>query len=183
IAGGLAAKDGPNQASFASVMMVFALACWISARLIPPTGQAAPDLKLDFNIVRSTFRLLGALKAEPRLWWGGLVTSWFWLVGAIALSLLPPLVKNVLGGDDSVITAFLAVFAIAIGVGSALASWLAHGRIVLFPTLLAAVLLALFALDLAWTTWSLAPAATIDLANVFKTAHGVRIAIDLAGLA
>ena len=55
IAGGLAAKDGPNQASFASVMMVFALACWISARLIPPTGQAAPDLKLDFNIVRSTF--------------------------------------------------------------------------------------------------------------------------------
>src|ERR1700724_3667991 len=119
IAGGLAAQDGPHQASFARVMMVFALACWISARLIPPTGQAAPDLKLDFNIIRSTFRLLGALKAEPRLWWGGLVTSWFWLVGAIALSLLPPLVKNVLGGDDSVITAFLAVFAVARGGASA----------------------------------------------------------------
>src|SRR5438105_5058069 len=75
IAGGLAAKDGPDQASFASVMMVFALATWISARLIPPTGSAAPDLKLDYNIVRSTFRLLGALKADSRLWWGGLVTS------------------------------------------------------------------------------------------------------------
>jgi acyl-[acyl-carrier-protein]-phospholipid O-acyltransferase/long-chain-fatty-acid--[acyl-carrier-protein] ligase len=117
------------------------------------------------------------------LWWGGLVTSWFWVVGAIVLSLLPPLVKSVIGGDDTVITAFLAVFAVAIGVGSALASWLAHGRIVLFPTLLAAVLLGLFALDLAWATWDATPPATVGLAGVFSSAHGLRITADLAGLA
>jgi acyl-[acyl-carrier-protein]-phospholipid O-acyltransferase / long-chain-fatty-acid--[acyl-carrier-protein] ligase len=183
IAGGFTAHDGPDQALFASVMMVFALATWIAARLIPPSGRAAPDLKIDFNIARSTFRLLAGLKADRRLWWGGLVTSWFWLVGAIVLSLLPPLVKTVIGGDDSVITAFLAVFAVGIGIGSALASWLAHGRIVLFPTLLAAVLLALFALDLAWTTWNLTTAATVGLADVFRSARGVHLAIDLAGLA
>jgi acyl-[acyl-carrier-protein]-phospholipid O-acyltransferase / long-chain-fatty-acid--[acyl-carrier-protein] ligase len=183
IAGGFTAHDGPDQALFASVMMVFALATWLAARLIPPSGRAAPDLKIDFNIARSTFRLLAGLKADRRLWWGGLVTSWFWLVGAIVLSLLPPLVKTVIGGDDSVITAFLAVFAVGIGIGSALASWLAHGRIVLFPTLLAAVLLALFALDLAWTTWNLTTAASIGLADVFRSARGVHLAIDLAGLA
>src|SRR5262245_2399613 len=184
IAGGLTAHDGPDQALFASVMMVFALATWIAARLIPPSGRAAPDLKIDFNIVRSTFRLLGGLKSDPRLWWGGLVTSWFWLVGAIVLSLLSPLVKTVIGGDDSVITAFLAVFAVSIGIGSALASWLAHGRIVLFPTLLAAVLLALFGLDLGWATWNPPPAATaVGFAEVFSSARGLRIAIDLAGLA
>src|SRR5262249_46975835 len=93
IAGGLAAKQGPGagrlaaqegtaEPSFSSIMMLLALACWISARFFPPPGRAAPDLVLDFNIVRSTFRLLGILKADPRLWWGGLVTSWFWLVGA-----------------------------------------------------------------------------------------------------
>ena len=100
IAGGIAAGKGPDQAAFASVMMVFALATWLAARLIPPSGRAAPDLKLDFNIARSTYRLLAALKAEPRLWWGGLVASWFWLIGAVALSLLPPLVQTVIGGDD-----------------------------------------------------------------------------------
>ncbi|MBV8745492.1 MAG: MFS transporter, partial [Xanthobacteraceae bacterium] len=184
IAGGLAARGGPDQAAFASIMMVVALATWGAARLIPPSGRAAPDLKLDFNIARSTYRLLAALKAEPRLWWGGLVTSWFWLVGAVALSLLPPLVQTVIGGDEMVITAFLAVFAIAIGVGSGLASWLAHGRIVLFPTLLAAVLLAIFALDLGWTTWNMTPAATkLGLAEVFKSARGLHVAFDLAGLA
>jgi acyl-[acyl-carrier-protein]-phospholipid O-acyltransferase / long-chain-fatty-acid--[acyl-carrier-protein] ligase len=184
IAGGVAAGKGPDQAAFASVMMVFALATWLAARLIPPSGRAAPDLKLDFNIARSTFRLLAALKAEPRLWWGGLVASWFWLIGAVVLSLLPPLVQTVIGGNDTVITAFLAVFAIAIAIGSGLASWLAHGRIVLFPTLLAAVLLAIFALDLGWTTWNLTPAATkIGLSEVFKSGAGIHIALDLAGLA
>ena len=164
--------------------MLFALATWLAARLIPPSGRAAPDLKLDFNIARSTYRMLAALKAEPRLWWGGLVASWFWLIGAVALSLLPPLVQTVIGGNDHVITAFLAVFAIAIAVGSGLASWLAHGRIVLFPTLLAAVLLAIFALDLGWTTWNLTPAATkIGLSEVFKSGAGIHIALDLAGLA
>ncbi|MBV9240359.1 MAG: acyl-[ACP]--phospholipid O-acyltransferase, partial [Xanthobacteraceae bacterium] len=152
--------------------------------LIPPSGRAAPDLNLDFNIARSTYRLLAALKADPRLWWGGLVASWFWLIGGVVLSLLPPLVQTVIGGDDTVITAFLAVFAIAIAIGSGLASWLAHGRIVLFPTLLAAVLLAIFALDLGWTTWNLTPAATkIGLSEVFKSAAGIHIALDLAGLA
>ena len=33
------------------------------------------------------------------------MTSWFWLVGAVVLSLLPPLVKNVLGGNEEVVTA------------------------------------------------------------------------------
>jgi acyl-[acyl-carrier-protein]-phospholipid O-acyltransferase/long-chain-fatty-acid--[acyl-carrier-protein] ligase len=184
IAGGLAARKGPDQATFASIMMLFALATWIAARLIPPSGRAAPNLKLDFNIARSTFRLLSALKAEPRLWWGGLVTSWFWLIGAVALSLLPPLVEMVIGGDDTVITAFLAVFAVGIAIGSGLASWLAHGRIVLFPTLLAAVLLAIFALDLGWTTWNMAPAATtIGLSEVFKSIRGLHVAFDLAALA
>jgi acyl-[acyl-carrier-protein]-phospholipid O-acyltransferase/long-chain-fatty-acid--[acyl-carrier-protein] ligase len=165
-------------------MMFFAVATWIAARMIPPSGRAAPNLKLDFNIARSTFRLPGALKAEPRLWWGGLVSSWFWLIGAVVLSLLPPLVQTVIGGDETVITAFLAVFAIAIAIGSGLASWLAHGRIVLFPTLLAAVLLAIFALDLGWTTWNLTPAATkIGLSEVFKSSRGLHIAFDLAGLA
>jgi acyl-[acyl-carrier-protein]-phospholipid O-acyltransferase/long-chain-fatty-acid--[acyl-carrier-protein] ligase len=72
---------------------------------------------------------------------------------------------------------------VAIGVGSALASWLAHGRIVLFPTLLAAVLLGLFALDLSWAMWDVTTTATAGFAEVFRSARGLRVAIDLAGLA
>ncbi|GIK82501.1 MAG: acyl-[ACP]--phospholipid O-acyltransferase [Alphaproteobacteria bacterium] len=183
IVGGLAAKNGGDPASFGGLIMGFAVACWIAALMIPATGQGAPGLRIDPNIARSTGALLRDLKAAPRLWWGGLVTSWFWLVGAVVLSLMPPLVKTVLGADEEVVTAFLAIFSISVAVGSGLAAWLAHGRIVLFPTLLGAFLLGVFALDLGWTTYGVAPAATAGLAEVFSSARGLRIAVDLAGLA
>ena len=119
----------------ARMIMVFALLCWVASLFIPRTGQGAPNLRVDPNIARSTGSLLRDLWIDHRLWWGGLVTSWFWLVGAVVLSLMPPLVKTVLGATEEVVTAYLAIFSIAIAVGSLLAAWLAHGRIVLFPTL------------------------------------------------
>jgi acyl-[acyl-carrier-protein]-phospholipid O-acyltransferase / long-chain-fatty-acid--[acyl-carrier-protein] ligase len=184
IVGGLAAKGGGDPASFAGLMMVFALLCWISARFIPATGEAAPDLKIDGNVVRSTFKLLGELKAQRRLWWGGLVVSWFWLVGIIVMSLLPPLVKNILGGDEQVVTVFLAIFSVAIAVGSGLASWLASGRIILIPTVFGALMLGAFALDLGFATLNVDPGTTtLGIAGVFGSIRGIRIAIDLAGLA
>src|SRR5262249_1655795 len=121
---GLTTDDELPNASFASVMIVVALANWTTSRAIPPTGNAAPDLKIDFRIVRSTFRLLGSLKAEPRLWWGGVVGTWFWTLGTIVLSLLPPLVEILVGGGQLAVTAFFAIFAISVGVGAGLASWL-----------------------------------------------------------
>jgi acyl-[acyl-carrier-protein]-phospholipid O-acyltransferase / long-chain-fatty-acid--[acyl-carrier-protein] ligase len=184
IVGGLAAKEGVHPVYFAVLIMVFSLACWGSSLLIPKTGQGAPNLYVDPNIARSTGALLKDLWIDKRLWWGGLVTSWFWLVGAVALSLMPPLVKNVLGASEEVVTAYLAVFSVAIAVGSLLAAWLAHGRIVLFPTLLGAFLLAVFALDLGLSTWGAPLVITkLGVAEVFSSWKGIRIAIDLAGLA
>ncbi len=184
IAGGLAAKGGGDPTIMAALLLTFALLCWSSSLLIPPVGQAAPDLRISPNIAKSTVELISHLRADRRLWWGALVTSWFWLVGAVVLSLLPPLVKFVLGGVEEVVTAFLAIFSIAVAVGSGLAAWLAAGRIVILPTLVGAVLLGVFALDLAWVTYGVASATTPQgLGDVFGSALGIRVTIDLAGLA
>ena len=181
---GFASGGGGSPATFSGLMMVFALACWGSALLIPRTGEAAPSLVIDFNIARSTYTLLRALKAEPRLWWGGLVVSWFWLVGAVVMSLLPPLIKNALGGAEQVVPAYLAVFTVAIAIGSGLASWLASGRIVLLPTVFGAVLIGAFAFDLGILTAGLAgEAAGQGVLDVLGSGPGIHVAIDLAGLA
>jgi acyl-[acyl-carrier-protein]-phospholipid O-acyltransferase/long-chain-fatty-acid--[acyl-carrier-protein] ligase len=183
IVGGLAAKEGNHPAMFGAMIMVFALLCWGSSLLIPRTGQAAPTLYVDPNIARSTGALLKDLWIDPRLWWGSLTTSWFWLVGAVALSLMPPLVKTVLGATEEVVTVFLAVFSISIAIGSGLAAWIAHGRIVLYPTLIGAALLAVFALDLGISNYGDLQAAPASVAAVFTSWKGIHIAIDLAGLA
>jgi acyl-[acyl-carrier-protein]-phospholipid O-acyltransferase/long-chain-fatty-acid--[acyl-carrier-protein] ligase len=184
IVGGMAAKSGGDPASFAGLMLVFALLCWTSSLFIPKVGSAAPDLKISLNIISSTRLLLRHLRDDSRLWWGALVTSWFWLVGAVVLSLLPPLVKTVLGGTEEVVTTFLAVFSVAVAVGSGLAAWLSAGRIVILPTLVGAILLGGFAIDLGWTTYgtplAIGPAGVRE---VFSSIRGLRVMIDLAGLA
>src|SRR6202000_1903158 len=125
---------------------------WVFARMIPPTGEGAPHLVVNHNIAVSTWRLLAELRTDPRQWWGGMVSSWFWLVGSVALTLIQPLVKDTLGGAEEVEPPYIAVFAIGVALGSGLASWLCHGRIVLVPTLIGAIFLAVFTLDLGWAT-------------------------------
>ena len=94
----LAAKEGVHPVYFAVADLVFSLRLLGIEPADPATtGQGAPNLCVDRNIARSTGSLLKDLWIDNRLWWGGLVTSWFWLVGAVALSLMPPLVKGVLG--------------------------------------------------------------------------------------
>ena len=133
IVAGLAAKEGGDPIHFAWLMMVSSAASWIASRFIPPTGEGAPHLIINRNIFASTGRLIKYLRAEPRLWWGSLVSSWFWLVGALVMSLLPPLVTYRLGGSEAVVTVFLTIFSVAVALGSGLAAWLSHGRIVLLP--------------------------------------------------
>ena len=178
------ARDGGSPAAFSALIMTFAVLCWVSSLMIPRTGEGDRNLVVQWNMASSTADLLKHLWADSRLWWAGMVTSWFWVVGAVVLSLLLPLVKNVLNGTEQVGTVFLGVFTVAVAVGSGLAAWLSAGRIVLLPTIIGAVLLGLFALDLGWTTRALVPPASpLGVGAILATPHGLRIAIDLAGLA
>jgi len=184
IVAGIAANGNSNPIHFAWLMVLTALASWLSSLLIPKTGAGAPDLAINPNILVSTGSLIKQVRVDPRLWWGAIVASWFWLVGALVLSLLPPLVSFGIGGDEQVVTIFLTIFSVSVAIGSGLAAWLAAGRIVLLPTLAAAVLLGLFSLDLGWTVAAVVPAASpIGIAAFFASRYSLHIALDLAGLA
>ncbi len=181
---GLASGGGAEAFMFAALVLGFALTCWLVALAIPPTGEGAPQLKISANIVASTAAMIRYLHADKRLWWGGLVTTWFWLVGIVVLSLLPPLIKTLIGGNEDTVTVYLALFTIAVGLGSGLAAVIAHGRIVLMTTLVGALLLAAFALDLGVSIWGAVPPATPQApAAVFSSFLGLRTAVDLAGIA
>jgi acyl-[acyl-carrier-protein]-phospholipid O-acyltransferase/long-chain-fatty-acid--[acyl-carrier-protein] ligase len=184
IAGGLAARGHGDVAAFAALLLSFAAACWIAALMIPPTGERAPQLRIAINVTASTAAMIRYLRADSRLWWGAMVTSWFWLVGIVVLSLLPPLIKDVNGGDENTVTAFLAMFSVAVGAGSGMAAVIARGQIVLKTTLVGAILLAVFALDLGIAMLHAGPAPSPQgPAVVLASALGIRTAIDLCGLA
>ena len=184
VACGLAAREHGGTAIFLALVIGFAVAAWLAALLIPSTAVGAPHLRISANIIASTAAMLRHLHTDARLWWGATVTSWFWLVGVVVLSLLPPLIKTLIGGDEATVTTYMALFTVAVGIGSALAARLAHGRIVLGITVAGAVLIGAFAVDLGIATMGLAPAAALQPPDVaFGSALGLRAAIDLCGLA
>jgi acyl-[acyl-carrier-protein]-phospholipid O-acyltransferase/long-chain-fatty-acid--[acyl-carrier-protein] ligase len=180
----ITANGTSNPIHFAWLMILTAFVAWLSATFIPARVAGAPELKINRNIFASTWSLLRQLREDRRLWWGGLVTSWFWLVGAVVMSLLLPLVQLDLGGTEAVATVFLTIFSVAVALGSGLAAWLGAGRIIILPTLIGAVLLGLFAIDLGWASHNFVHGPVpLGIADFFATAGSIHIGIDLAGLA
>jgi acyl-[acyl-carrier-protein]-phospholipid O-acyltransferase/long-chain-fatty-acid--[acyl-carrier-protein] ligase len=168
----------------AGVTVGFGVVSWIAAAFIPRTGSRAPDLKIDFNIARGTYRLLRQLYAQRPIFKAALVVSWFWAVGIIALSLVPTIVKENVGGDENVTTLFIACFVVGIAFGSLLAARLSRGRIILALAPIGSFLMGLFGLDLGLLMMGDAPAVgSVTWATFFSDPHGVRAAFDLIGFA
>jgi len=182
IGGALSMQGGGEPLLTAAVMTSFAAASYAAARFIPPTPRAAPEIALDFNIARGTAGLLYHLWRKTRLWRLGLVTTIFWLIGAIVLALLPTLVTRELGGSELVVTLHFAAFAFAISAGAGLAAFLLRGGIVLLPAAIGAAIGAIICGDIALTLATLAPAAQsaqLAPAAYFAAPGAVRGLIDL----
>jgi MFS family permease len=183
IAGGLSAKGRAPEGTVLQ-LMVIAIACFAASLFIPPTERAAPGLRANRNILASTFALLRDVTYDPVLWSRSMAVSWFWMSGAVALSLVPVVVRSKTGGGIEVETAVSALFALGIGAGSIAAAVIAHGRIYLKPVPLAAVGMAVFLIDLGAATFFLPVAmAEVGLAEFFSSLAGLRIAFDVVGLA
>ncbi|MBW0004345.1 MAG: acyl-[ACP]--phospholipid O-acyltransferase [Hyphomicrobiales bacterium] len=168
----------------AGFMVAISLASYVSSLFIRPTGAAAPQLEITRNPLASTLSLVSTLRVDRRLWIGGLIVSWFWLVGAMALSLLPSLVQTVFNGSEYVISLCLAIFAIGVALGSFLAAKASreHPNLALVP--LAAALMAIFCFDIARIAASVAPMPDLLSPSEFLlSSSGWHLLADLLGLA
>ncbi len=184
IAGNFVAISSTASIAIAAAAVVLAVLCWLSARMIPETGEAAPDLVINDNPLSSTFSLISEIRADRRIWIGGLITSWFWVVGAVVLALQPQILKTLVGGSEGVVTLGLVVFTVGVGVGSVIAARASHNRPNLALVPIGALLMGLFCLDIALVIARLpAAAATISAYEFATSLTGVRLLVDFALLA
>jgi acyl-[acyl-carrier-protein]-phospholipid O-acyltransferase/long-chain-fatty-acid--[acyl-carrier-protein] ligase len=184
IAGGIAVKSASTPAVVVAVILALAVASWLFARAIPVVGPAAPGLAITPNPWTSTLALLRELKGEARLWSGAHIVSWFWLVGSVALSLLPAMVKDNIGGNEDVVTLGLATFVVGIAAGSALAARASHGTPNLALVPLGAVMMGFFALAIALIAGLMTPAGqSLGPLGVLASGSGLALLVSLLGLA
>jgi acyl-[acyl-carrier-protein]-phospholipid O-acyltransferase/long-chain-fatty-acid--[acyl-carrier-protein] ligase len=183
IAGGFAAAQGRAAWTVALQLAVVGLACWGASRFIARTGVGAPGLAVNPNPFASTREILRELRRDDRQWVGGAAVSWFWLVGAVSLSLVPVVVKSRIGGGIEVETAINMLFAVGIAVGSLLAAIFAHGRIQLAPAPYLLVAIGAVLIDLGVATGAL-PQTTIEIGlfAFFSRGAGLHLVADVLAL-
>jgi acyl-[acyl-carrier-protein]-phospholipid O-acyltransferase / long-chain-fatty-acid--[acyl-carrier-protein] ligase len=106
--------------------------------------------------------------------------SWFWLVGAVTLSLVPVIIKARIGAGIEVETAINLFFAIGIAAGSLLAAAIAHGRIKLAPAPYLLLAMAAALIDLGLSSGALAQTeAQLGLAEFLRSRAGLRVIFDI----
>jgi len=129
IIAGLSMASGYGVTGVIAIALGAAVIGTLSGKMVPSTGQADPNLKVTKNIFRSTHQQLSRAWGFDISRQSILGISWIWLYGSLHLSQMPVIAKNHMGGDETVVTLFMAVFSIGIGVGSFLSSKLLKGKI------------------------------------------------------
>ncbi|MGY2902669.1 acyl-[ACP]--phospholipid O-acyltransferase [Bradyrhizobium sp. URHC0002] len=178
ITGGLFIAGASHMGWICLAVVGLSILSWAFAARIPVSQPSAPDLPITANPWTSTVHLLKSLYAEPRLWDGMVIVSWFWMVGAIVLSLLPALVKGGVGGTEGVVTVCLAVFAIGIAAGSLFAAQLSHVRPNLALVPIGAIVMGIVGLDLAWAIGSTVHGTDVTAAAFITSFAGFRMLAD-----
>jgi 1-acyl-sn-glycerol-3-phosphate acyltransferase len=181
IAGGvLVAVPGWGPALASVAVVGLAVAGWAVSRGVPPVPPEEPALRIRWNPVRETIRIIGYARENRTVFLSILGISWFWFFGALALAQFPALGREVLGGDEHVVTLLLTVFSVGVGVGCFLCERLSGDKIEIGLVPFGSIGLTIFALDL-WLAAgaAAAPAGTLDVAGFLGSLAHWRLAADL----
>jgi len=150
ITGGLVIAGGDVWVSRLGLLVVMvAVLGFFTSRFVQKTPPANPELQVKLNPVTPTIEILRVTRSVKTVFLSALAISWFWFLGASFLSLLPNFSKDVMFGSETVVTLFLSVFCVGIGVGSMLCERLSRRRLELGLVPLGSIGMSLFAVDLA----------------------------------
>ncbi len=185
IAGGLLILTDFGTTVVSGVVVLLAIAGWATSLAIPKTPIADPSLRIEPNFAAETARIVGRARENRSVFLSILGISWFWLVGATFLAQFPAFTKDVLAADETVVTLFLTVFSIGIGVGSLICNRLVKGEITAKYVPFGILGMTVFVVDLYMATSGLSnDGSTLVGAAAFLSApENWRILADLLGIA
>ena len=110
-------------------VLAAAVAGLVAGRSVPPAPRLGPKIDLDWNVFRSSWRLISGTMHIPRLFLAICAISFFWTIGMVLIIVFPPLVKNVLTAEAPVASLMLAVFSIGVALGSVIINAMLRGRV------------------------------------------------------
>ena len=182
IVGGLLVMADGGEMMIAIISLVVALMGYVASRFIPPAPAPMPGLRIRANIFSATWDIIQHDRKTPRVFRSIIGISWLWVMGAVYLSQFPSIAKDVLGGDESVVTLFLALFSLGVGAGSMLVAMLTKGKISTRYVVWGAFGIVVFSLDLGLLCLHTMPplhGGAIGIAQFLHNPMHWRVMIDL----
>lgn len=149
---------------------------------IPQAPAGNPDLKINWNPLSETWHNYQFVRKNRVVMLSILGISWFWYYGATFLTQIPAYTKDVLGGNEHVVTFLLTVFSVGIAIGSLLCEKLSDKRVELGLVPFGSIGLTLFGVDLYFATNHLTPEVTTGLAEFIVNPLHYRVIFDLVGI-
>jgi len=174
----IATQNGREYVSI--VVIAIAGAGYLVSRLIPGAPPAAPDLTVNWNPASETWANLKFTRTNRTVFLSVLGISWFWFYGATFLAQFPSYSKDVLGGDEQVVTLLLTTFSIGVGTGSLLCERLSGRKVEIGLVPFGSIGLTLFALDLYFASPAAGTGYTVGAAEFLGQLQHWRILLDLA---
>ena len=156
-----------------------------SGRAVPPAPRLGPPVPLDWNVVRSSWRLVAATMHIPRLFLAICSISFFWTIGMVLVIVFPPLVKNVLTSEASVASVLLAMFSIGVALGSVVINAMLKGRVSarFSPGSVLAMAVSVLALWAVVGRWTPAPDGTLyDAWSFLRQPWAIPLLLSLLGV-
>ncbi len=173
---------GPTYVAVAS--LVVAVIGRVVAGFIPNSPAPQPDLKVNWNPVTETWANLKIAHQNRVVFHSLIGNSWLWFFGSIFLTSFTGFSKEVLGGNEQVVTLLLALFSVGIGLGCVLCEKMSGHKVEVGLVPFGAIGMTLFAVDLYFASRGLKPGATLIGASEFmKVWQHWRVAADLFLLA
>ena len=153
---------------------------YLVSRRVPRVPPPDPNLEINWNPITETARNLRFAYRNRTVFLSLLGVSWFWFFGALFLSQVPAFVRDYLGGNEAVVTLFLAVFSVGIGAGSLLVERMSGHKVEIGLVPFGAIGLTVFALDLFLASPATTTSATVGVADFLGRDGTARILFDLA---
>ncbi len=179
LGGWLVAQEGWGVAAAAFVTMGISATGFLLSRLIPLAPAAAPELKINWNPFTETWRNFQFMRGNRTVFLSVLGISWFWFYGSIFITQFPNLSKDILSGQEPVVTLLLIVFSIGIGIGSLLCERLSGRKVEIGLVPFGSIGLTLFGIDLYFALAAHLQHEPMALAAFVRDAGHWRILADL----
>jgi 1-acyl-sn-glycerol-3-phosphate acyltransferase len=182
IAGGLASAAPSGIGLWVPLATcLIAVAGWLACLRIPSAPAADPGLRIDWNPLKETWRILRFTAGNRVVFKSILGVSWFWFYGALFLAQIPLYGRDVLGGTEGIVVAMLTAFSIGIGLGSLLCERLSGHKVEIGLVPFGSIGLSLFAFDL-WLASPTSAAGGQALATLLADWRTWRILLDLVAI-